>query len=78
MVQLQGDSILSKAIQKLVSGDLHRSVIPTSELATNVEELGKTSILILTYCSDVLKDVVSPKIRVLNSFNIGEVCKLLA
>jgi hypothetical protein len=78
MIQLQGDSILGEASQKLISWDLHRTVIPTSELAANVEELSKTFILVLTYCPDILKYVVSPKIGVFNSFNIAKICELLA
>ena len=78
MLQLQGDSVLGEASQKLISGDLHRTVIPTSELAANLEELSKTFILVLTYCPDILKYVVGPKIRVFNSFNIAKICELLA
>jgi hypothetical protein len=77
MVQLQGDSILGEASQKLISWDLHRMVIPTSELAANVKELSKTFILVLTYCPDILKYVVGPKIGVFNGFSIAKVCELL-
>ena len=78
MVQLQGDSILGKAPQKLISWNFHGTIIPTMELPINIKQLCKTFILVLAYCSYILKYVVGPEIRVFNRFNIGKICELLA
>lgn len=77
MIQLQRDAILCKAPKELVSWDLQRTVVPASELTSHIEELSQTLVLILTYSSNVLENIVSPEARVFYGFDVCKVRKLL-